>query len=301
MRNLTLSTDLKAAAVGGLAAAVLAGLVLVYGTRSGPPVLEVSSADDLAALFESRGFVAPPSDAAAPVPRILLAALPGDLDRMAVPAERKALFLRIMLPLVLTVNEEIAAERAQLLALAGRIAAGASLTGEQSDVLAALARRYRVRPGDPAEDVATLLGRVDAMPPSLAVAQAALESGWGTSRLAREGNALFGERTWTEAGLEPLQPLPGARHRARSFDGLLDAVRAYALNLNSHPAYDGFRRARAAARSAGGPPDGAALARHLTRYSELGAAYTGALRRLIRANRLDRLDRAALQPGAAAL
>lgn len=139
------------------------------------------------------------------------------------------------------------------------------------------------------------------VPASVSLAQAALESGWGTSRLAREGNALFGERTWTEAGLEPLRPLPGARHRARSFDGLLDAVRAYALNLNSHPAYDGFRRARAAARSAGGPPDGAALARHLTRYSELGAAYTGALRRLIRANRLDRLDRAALQPGAAAL
>jgi len=301
MRNLTLSTDLAAAAIGGLAAAILAGLVLAYGARSGPPAIEVSSATDLAALFESRGYAAP-LPAAGPVPRLLLAALPGDLDRIGIPAERKALFLRIMLPLVLTVNEEIAAERAQLLALADRIAGGAPLTGEQADVLAMLAHRYRVRPGgDPARDVAQLLAKVDAVPPSLAAAQAALESGWGTSRLAREGNALFGERTWTEAGLEPLQPLPGARHRARSFDGLLDAVRSYALNLNSHPAYDGFRRARAAARSAGRPSDGAALAGHLTRYSELGAAYTEALRRLIRANRLDRLDRAALQPGSAAL
>lgn len=297
MRRIALPTILIPAALGALAAVILAGLIWVYGDRAAPPI-EVATAGELARLFDSRGYAeVSPGKTAAPVPRLLLATLPGDLGAMKLPAERKALFLRLMLPLVLAANEEIAGDRAQLVALADRLAAGASPGAEQAGWLAALARRYRVVPnGRPAKDVAELLRRVDAVPPSLAIAQAALESGWGTSRLARQGNALFGERTWTAAGLAPLQPIPGERHRARSFERLLDAVRAYALNLNSHPAYAEFRRARAQSRADGAAPGGASLARYLTRYSELGSGYTRALRDLIRANRLERLDGAVLQP-----
>lgn len=288
-----------------LAAALAAGAVGVVLMasplqRGQAPMIQVADAGELSELFKTRGYVAD-LGAAKPVtvPRILLAALPPDLDAMAVPAERKALFLRAVLPLVLTVNEEIAADRAQLLALDLALAAGTAPTAEQTDWLAALAGRYGVElggtlPDDIAELLPELLRRVDMVPPSLAVAQAALESGWGTSRLAREGNALFGERTWKQAGLEPLAPEAGATHRARSFARLLDAVAAYVGNLNTHPAYAEFRRARATARAAGELPEGVALVRHLTRYSELGAEYTKAVRGLIRANDLETLDRAEL-------
>lgn len=260
------------------------------------PMVRVADAGELTELFKTRGYVADlRASKPVEVPRILLASLPSDLDAMAVPAERKALFLRVVLPLVLTVNEEIAADRAQLLALDMALDAGAAPTPEQSDWLATLADHYGVTlSGALPADIAELLRRVDIVPPSLAVAQAALESGWGTSRLAREGNALFGERTWREAGLEPLAPEQGATHRARSFARLLDAVAAYVGNLNTHPAYAEFRQARAASRDAGEVPAGILLVRHLTRYSELGAAYTKAVRGLIRANDLEALDRAEL-------
>ena len=306
LRRLAPSRAVRSYVVIGALAVGALGVTLMSSPlqRGQAPMIQVANAGELTELFKTRGYVAD-LGAAKPVavPRILLAALPPDLDAMAVPAERKALFLRALLPLVLTVNEEIAADRAQLLALEMQLAAGAAATPEQTDWLAALARSYGVAPSDafPAdiaellpELLPELLRRVDMVPPSLAVAQAALESGWGTSRLAREGNALFGERTWTRAGLEPLAPEAGASHRARSFARLLDAVAAYVGNLNTHPAYAEFRQARASARDAGEVPAGATLVRHLTRYSELGTEYTKAVRGLIRANGLETLDRAEL-------
>lgn len=280
----------------GLAVLILAVAFAALSRRDRPPMVEVETAADLAHLVDHPDYRAALAGEA-PVPRVLLAALPQDLDQIAAPDRRKTLFLSVMLPLVLTVNEMVAGDRAQLAALADRLAAGAAPSGEQADWLRTLMRRYRVPPsGNIGDDVAELLARVDVGPPSLALAQAALESGWGTSRLAREGNALFGERTWTEAGLVPLTPLPGARHRAKSFDRLLDAVDSYIRNLNSHPAYAGFRAARAQLRAAGETPGGLALVGYLERYSELGAAYTRAVRNLIRINRLDRFDRSALFP-----
>ncbi len=296
---------LVAALAGGLGLALAIPALL-----PGPaPMVEVATAEELADLFAAQGYDCDlPGAKAVAVPRILLAAVPADLDATATPAERKDLFLRLMLPLVLTVNEEIAGDRAQLVALAGLRDAGEDFSGEQADWLAALGRRYGIAAGAPdaaeldadapdAEElVAELLRRVDIVPPSLAIAQAALESGWGTSRLAREGNALFGERTWSAAGLEPLAREAGTRHRARSFARLLDAVAAYMRNLNTHDAYGEFRRVRAGLRADGALPAGVALVGQLARYSELGDAYIKAVRGLIRSNRLQGLDRAALLP-----
>lgn len=228
------------------------------------------------------------------VPRVFAAAMPGDLAD-ASPAERKQRFLSLVLPLVLAVNEEIAGDRAQLLALKVHLDTGARPNGEQADWLTALARHYEVPlTTDWEADIEDLLHRVDQVPPSLALAQAALESGWGTSRFALEGNALFGERTWGEGGLVEIGADEGTRHRARSFDRLLDGVTAYMQNLNSHPAYAEFRQARAEMRAAGEPPTGIELIGHLTRYSERGNAYTRAVRDLIKANRLGSFDAAIL-------
>jgi Bax protein len=228
------------------------------------------------------------------VPRVFAVVMPGDLADVS-PAERKQRFLSLVLPLVLAVNEEIAGDRAQLLALQLHLDTGARPSGEQADWLTALARHYEVPlTTDWEADIEDLLQRVDQVPPSLALAQAALESGWGTSRFALEGNALFGERTWGERGLQEIGAAEGTRHRARSFDRLLDGVAAYMQNLNSHPAYAEFRQARAEMRSAGEQPTGSALIGHLTRYSERGNAYTRQVRKLIKANRLGDFDAAIL-------
>ena len=154
-----------------------------------------------------------------------------------------------------------------------------------------MADRYKV----PADNLALLIRRVDVIPPSLALAQAAEESGWGTSRFARQGNAIFGQ--WTTAdgpGLVPRERDEDKDHKVRIFGKLIDSVRAYMLNLNTHRAYRELRRARAALRRAGEPLNGHTLARFLHRYSERGADYVSAIRTMIEANGLDRLDDARL-------
>ena len=140
-----------------------------------------------------------------------------------------------------------------------------------------------------------MVRRIDVIPPSLALAQAAEESGWGTSRFARQGNAIFGQRTWRDqAGLEPARRAKGETFKVRAFSSLIDGIMSYTRNLNSHVAYDEFRRAREAQRRNGGGPNGYALATTLKRYSERGAAYIKTLRMLMRVNNLQGFDRVRL-------
>jgi Bax protein len=225
------------------------------------------------------------------VPHLRLVTLPRDLPDLMDVGERKTVFLSLMLPLILEANAHIALERRRLRSAIERRADGQVLPPELIDWLAGLAKRYKVPPGR----LDALLLRVDSVPPSLALAQAAAESGWGTSRFAIEGNAIFGQ--WTTAGgkgLVPLERPEGMTYKVRSFDRLIDSVNAYLLNLNTHRSYDGFREARAAMRQAGTPPDGAALAGELQRYSERGQEYVDLLRGIIRKNRLSPLDTARL-------
>lgn len=137
--------------------------------------------------------------------------------------------------------------------------------------------------------------RVDIIPPSLALAQAAKESGWGTSRFARNGNALFGQWTWDEdQGMEPKDRPEGTDHLVREFDTLLDSVEAYMLNLNRHRAYRELRSLRAGMRKRGEPIDGISLAGGLESYSELGMEYVERIRSMIDLNQLLALDNAEL-------
>jgi Bax protein len=217
---------------------------------------------------------------AAEVPPLFLAQIPHDLDDLTDPDARKNLFLRVMLPLVLVANEEIAEDRARLLALVARKSARLSISREDHAWLKNLADRYDVEDGD----MARLIARVDVVPPSLALAQSAEETGWGTSRLVRRSRNLFGQTA------DPAEEDSGMRQ----FGSLQEAVRAYLLNLNTHRAYDGLRRARLKARAKGRTLDGHQLADALRAYSERGEAYVGTIRSLIRRNDLVALDQAKL-------
>ncbi len=225
------------------------------------------------------------------VPRVFLASLPGDLALVPENKDRKAIFFQAMLPLVLQVNEEILADRRRLWKLRYQTGLGEKPSAADRLWLRVMTERYRVKAGD----LGALISRIDIVPPSLALAQAAEESGWGTSRFAKEGNALFGQWTFSSApGLTPAKRDAGKSHKVKSFETLIDSVRAYAMNLNNHRAYKGFRNARRAARRAGADLNGRKLAGTLTKYSERGQAYVSALRGLIDYNELSSLDGARL-------
>ena len=228
------------------------------------------------------------------VPRVFLASMPSDLHTLSSTDTRKLLFVQTMLPLILKANETILLERGQLLALRARTESGRTPTAEEASWLNDLAERY----GAESTDFDKLLRRVDVVPPSLALAQAAEESGWGTSRFVRQGNAAFGQYTFSEElGLAPVKREDGKGHYIRSYDHLLDGVKSYVRNLNTHAAYSGFRKARAEMRGGGQEINGYKLAAKLTAYSERGQEYVNTIRELMRANSFEPLDRARLRGG----
>lgn len=264
----------------------------------GRSVVELKTASGAAQAFvllDQAGFDLKTAKGVAKVPRVFFTSLPADLADLESAEARKTVFLQVLLPLVLKHNETIAAQRKRLLELGARRDSADDLDADERDWLAALAREYRTAPGD----FEALIRRVDVVPPSLAVAQAIFETGWGSSRFALEGNALFGEHTSDEsvAGMVPARRPDGQRFKVRAFPGLLDAIKGYSHNLNANPAYAEFRQARRRMRGEGRIPDGLALAEKLTPYSELGADYVRAVRNLIVRNALMVFDGARLNPG----
>lgn len=243
-------------------------------------------AEALSSLFDAQGYTMAQLQGGGPVPRLAVARLPRDMAEVSESETRKALFLRSLLPLVLQANAEIARIRNQVVVAldaraAGRLGATDALWLEQ------VAGWYGADPKDDAD----MLSRIDQVPPSLVLAQAAQESGWGSSRFARDANALFGQRVWNdkEPGLAPKDAATD-NFRVRAFPDLMSGVRAYMHNLNSHRAYQGLRDRRARARAVGTAANALDLAGSLTAYSEEGQAYVAALRRLINSNDLPALD-----------
>jgi Bax protein len=247
-------------------------------------MIKAVSAVSLHHQFTQRGYTldAVRNDGEA-VPRVFLAQLPRDLPTLLSPDFRKAVFIKMMLPLVLAENERIRKDRARALQIREALETETPVTTEDLVWLANLAERYGVEDGNLAE----LVQRVDAVSPSLALAQAALETGWGTSSVAQRGHAMFGQMVFraeadgtTDASV-------------KMFRNLAAAVEAYAHNLNTHRAYDEFRQVRAQMRKAD-RLDGHELALHLVRYSERKQDYVQAVRSLIRVNNLQPFDRARL-------
>ena len=159
--------------------------------RSGGPEV-VASADHLSRTFARLGYdLESVVRKDQPVPRVFLASLPRDMKEIREIKTRKALFFKSILPLVLQVNEEILEDRKRLWGLRTAMRMGRQISAVDRLWLSVVRDRYRVK----SDDIDELLRRVDVIPPSIALAQAAEESGWGTSRFVREGNAIFGQ--WT--------------------------------------------------------------------------------------------------------
>ena len=230
------------------------------------------------------------------VPRLYIAALPDDLVDYKPLTARKDLFLLAVLPQVLRVNERILRHRAALLELNQRQRTQGIFDAAATRWLAKMGELYGVDAPD--QHLDEMLRRVDVIPPSLALAQAAAESGWGTSRFAVEGRALFGQWTFSDRvrGMTPVARTGASTHRVRSFNRLIESVWGYSVNLNSHRAYAGFRKRRAESREHGDISRGTDLAATLVAYSQKGPAYVTLIQRLITQNDLDELDTARLDP-----
>lgn len=225
------------------------------------------------------------------VPAVFASILPANLPKIRETRLKKLTFIRLVLPLILESNTRILAKREHLSALA----AEPRLTPMDREWLQELARDYDVDPESP-DMIVELLQRVDIIPPSLAIAQSITESGWGTSRFAHRGRALYGQRTWSRGGgIVPKQRRSGETYEVRAFRSLLESVESYMRNLNTHPAYADLRASRAQDRKTAQPVSGYTLAEGLDRYAETGQQYIDELKTLMRVNRLCDFDDASLR------
>ncbi|MBT3425987.1 MAG: hypothetical protein HOL98_07215 [Gammaproteobacteria bacterium] len=215
-------------------------------------------------------------------------------------SEKKQAFFDYLLPRVTAANQQVRAERARLQALKQQLEEGDSLSSDLSTESVAFLRqsssRYRVPNRDSLsqqEVLNQLMDRVDEIPPSLVLAQAANESAWGTSSFARHQLNLFGIWCYTEnCGVVPRHRAEGATHQVAAFESVQDCIDYYLLNLNSHPAYSTLRALRSDLRAKQEILSGERLAPGLLKYSQRGQLYVDELIEMIRFNHLDRLDKA---------
>jgi len=186
-------------------------------------------------------------------------------------------------------NQKVLAARERIQTFAKLLADGSALSPEESEELAAFVSHYEIADTDRhhSEVIFELLKRVDTIPSSLALAQAANESAWGTSRFALEANNIFGQWCYDEGcGVVPDRRVSGASHEVRSFATVEEAVRAYFLNLNTHDQYEDFRKMRFQMRNQRGTLDPLVLAYGLSGYSERGEHYVDEVQTIIQQNDL---------------
>ncbi len=267
-----------------------------------PKRLTVSSAREVWDYYEKISFTMANLEAGhVDVPRIYLTNIINTWAKDETVTFKKSLFYRTMLPLILRVNELIANERHRLSELLTK-KKESSLTPPEMQWLRELAVEYRVlnrsyRGRVTDQHLETLLRRVDIIPTSMALGQAAYESAYATSRFAMEGNALFGQWRWG-SGLLPAEQRGGlGDYRIADFATPLDSMAAFAKNLNTNRAYMGFRMMRSDLRNREEPLDGYTLAAGLVNYSEKGEAYVETLRQIISQNNLGLLDNVKLGSG----
>ena len=219
---------------------------------------------------------------------------PPDFSKIGVTSHRKEAFYDYLLPMVHKANAEVLLERQWLLIMENKLTLQESLSAVELEELTKVEGRYRLSAGDrqPEERVSALLLRVDVVPASLTVAQAAKESGWGTSRFATEGNNFFGIWCFYEGcGLTPLRRREGLAHEVGTFDTVEEGVRYYIRTINTHVAYNHLRELRAEGRKQNQFQLGEVLASGLISYSERGMAYVREVQTMIRYNNLHRFTR----------
>ncbi len=228
------------------------------------------------------------------VPAIAANYIPNNLKDASVQ-HRKQLFIQMMIPLIVRANQHIISERSTVENLYTAYRQNGELTHTQQQTLARIANRYKAK-GDTEVVFRTLQYRVQPIVVSLALAQAIMESGWGTSRFAREGNSLFGQWTFRDnTGLVPQDRDADKTHQVKAFDSPYDSVVSYMLNLNRHGAYADLRKVRYNAIINNTPISGHALAVGLNAYSQLGDVYVTKIRQLIRSNKLEKYNTAVFE------
>ena len=203
---------------------------------------------------------------------------PRDLDALQSTKLKKETFIKIVLPLIVAENERIQEDRKKLITLKDK----KFTTDLEKQWIRQKLMEYKVKKGNLKE----LLVRMDIIPTSIALAQAAKESGWGTSRFALEGNAIFGQWTWSGQGIAPLDRESDKNHKILKFPILRASVKAYQNNLNTHKSYAKFRQKRLALRDKNKKIKGLELTETLNNYAQTGSEYTKILNQIIRQNRL---------------
>ena len=246
------------------------------------------SASTISQLFKDTNYNLEDVRANKLVRPVALTWLPNEIKKIENTKKRKNLFIQIVLPLILEENNNIKLDRLKLFAIINKN----SNTKLEKQWLNQKFKQY----GIPSKDLSTLKIRMDEIPTSLAIAQAAKETGWGTSRFALEGNALFGQWTWSGEGLKPKDAEKTEGHKVMKFNVLQASVRAYQRNLNTHSSYREFRKARAKLRDQEEQLDSLLLSEHLDKYAETGQKYVDTLKKIITQNNLKDFDDAKLLP-----
>ena len=246
------------------------------------------NAETTANLFDDLGYDLKGVRAGQKVKPIYLTKLPKDLKTLGDTRKKRELFIKIILPLILAENNKISEDRKKLFKILGK---NFNTVGER----VWLKRRFKEYKIED-KDLAKLKMRMDIVPVSIAIAQAANESGWGTSRFALEGNALFGQWTWSKKGISPKKSDPNSSHKILQFQILKASVRAYKNNLNTHNAYQEFREARAKQREGNNKIIGLELTKYLKAYASIGEQYVRILDDIIEKNSLTDFDKADLLP-----
>lgn len=257
--------------------------------------VEATTVAQLVQYFEDNNYnLAAVKKEDAVVPRVFLNKLPEDFDA-ASPDARKEIFMQTMLPLIMQANGEIEADREKLKAIHAKRQADEPLSWVEKRWLKRIAAQYQV--DMKGNYVERLLTRVAPVPNALALSQAALESGWGTSRFAVVGNAMFGVWTWkkSDMGVLPLRRDADKTHRIKAYDTLKDSVRDYMLTLNTHRGYREFRTMRHNMMQKNNI-NSAQLANTLIRYSTMREKYIAKLHYLIKKNDLNALEDAQFPP-----
>ena len=219
---------------------------------------------------------------------INLSLLPSEIRNIESTKKKKNLFIKIVLPLILEENDRIKVDRKKLFKILNKNMNSDS----EKKWLNSKFKQYGVLN----KDTSTLKVRMDIVPVSLAIAQAAKESGWGTSRFAIEGNALFGQWTWSGEGIKPAGIDSEEKHKVMKFKVLKASVRAYQRNLNTHGSYKNFRSERANMRDSNEELDSLILADYLDKYAATGKEYTKIIKQIIKQNSLQDFDKVKLLP-----
>ena len=266
---------------------IISGTIVVYDTNS-----HITSYRKMQQLFLEKGYnLEKIRNKEIDVPRIFIKTLPSDFNMIESPKEKKDLFIKFLLPLILKKNEELKENRQKLIKIQNKLLKNLLLNKEEQEFLDNARQEYKTETGD----IKDILVKLDEISVSMALGQAIQETGWGESRFLIQGNSIFAEWTWGGEGMLPRARKDGLIHRIKTFPTLYESVDSYANNLNKTRYYAGFRRMRAKLREEGKPLYGRWLMSSMIYYSTEKNKYILDVKRIIRDNNLDDFNEVKLE------